>query len=95
MPIFARRYTPANGLVQDAHSASLSSNCISQATGAATSRSPASHPYVADLAKTLGRDYKRVHEDVAALVHAGLIVRDENGICAPYDSVQAIVSLDV
>lgn len=49
---------------------------------------------VADLAKILGRDYKRVHEDIAALVHAGLIVRDENGICAPYDSVQAIVSLD-
>lgn len=54
------------------------------------------HPVntVAELAKTLGRDYKRVHEDVAALSHAGLIVRDENGIMAPYDSVQAIVSLN-
>lgn len=49
---------------------------------------------VAALAKTLGRDYKRVHDDVSALAHAGLIVRDENGIRAPYDSVQAIVSLD-
>ncbi|MCX7175172.1 MAG: hypothetical protein NT159_14885 [Proteobacteria bacterium] len=49
---------------------------------------------VAELAKTLGRDYKRVHDDVSALTHAGLIVRDENGIRAPYDSVQAIVSLD-
>ena len=48
---------------------------------------------VAELAKTLGRDYKRVHEDVSALTHAGLIVRDGNGISAPYDSVQAIVSL--
>lgn len=49
---------------------------------------------IAELAKTLGRDYKRVHEDVSALAHAGLIVRDENGIRAPYDSVQATVSLD-
>lgn len=49
---------------------------------------------VAELAKNLGRDYKRVHDDVSALAHAGLITRDENGIRAPYDSVQAIVSLD-
>lgn len=49
---------------------------------------------VSELAKTLGRDYKRVHDDVSALTHAGLIMRDENGIRAPYDSVQAIVSLD-
>lgn len=49
---------------------------------------------VSALAKTLGRDYKRVHEDVSALAHAGLIVRDGNGIRAPYDSVQAIVSLE-
>lgn len=49
---------------------------------------------VSGLARTIGRDYKRVHEDVSALAHAGLIVRDENGIHAPYDSVQAIVSLE-
>ncbi len=49
---------------------------------------------VSELARTIGRDYKRVHEDVSALAHAGLIVRDENGIHAPYDSVQAIVSLE-
>ena len=56
-------------------------------------RHPASN--VSELAKTLGRDYKRVHDDVSVLAHAGLIVRDENGIRAPYDSVQAIVSLKV
>ena len=50
---------------------------------------------IAELAKTLGRDYKRVHDDVSALARAGLIVRDEKGIRAPYDSVQATVSLDV
>lgn len=49
---------------------------------------------IAELAKALGRDYKRVHDDVCALVHAGLILRDESGIRAPYDSVQAIVSLN-
>ena len=49
---------------------------------------------VSALAKTFGRDYKRVHDDVSALAHAGLIVRDEAGIRAPYDNVQAIVSLD-
>ena len=49
---------------------------------------------VADLARALKRDYKRVHDDVVALTHAGLIVRDANGIRAPFDSVQVIVSLD-
>jgi predicted transcriptional regulator len=46
------------------------------------------------LAKTLGRDYKRVHDDVSALARAGLIVRDESGIRTLYDSVQATVALD-
>jgi len=30
---------------------------------------------------------------MSALVQAGLIVRDESGIRAPYDSIQATVSL--
>ena len=29
---------------------------------------------IAELAKSLGRDYKRVHEDVAALIRAGLLI---------------------
>lgn len=48
---------------------------------------------VAALAKRLGRDYKRVHEDVAALVRFGLLERDAQGIRAPFDSVHAEVSL--
>ena len=48
---------------------------------------------IAALAKHLGRDYKRVHEDVAALFHAGLLERDAQGIRAPYDSVHTEVSL--
>jgi len=49
---------------------------------------------ISELARALGRDYKRVHSVVSALEHAGLVIRDENGIHAPYDSVQATVSLD-
>jgi predicted transcriptional regulator len=48
---------------------------------------------IAELAKSLGRDYKRVHEDVAALIHAGLLIRDKQGIRAPYDNVHTDVSL--
>jgi predicted transcriptional regulator len=49
---------------------------------------------VSALARTLGRDYKRVHEDVAALTRAGLILRDEHGLRAPFDAVQATLSLE-
>jgi len=48
---------------------------------------------IASIAKALRRDYKRVHEDVSALEHAGLLVRDGGFIKAPYDNVQANVSL--
>lgn len=48
---------------------------------------------VAALAKSLERDYKRVHEDVATLVHAGLLERDTQGIRAPFDTVHTEVSL--
>jgi len=48
---------------------------------------------ISDLAKTLARDYKRVHADVSALEHAGLLVREDHLIKAPYDNVQANVSL--
>lgn len=49
---------------------------------------------VSELARDPGRDYKRVHEDISELTRAGLIVRNENGIRAPYGKVQAIVSLE-
>ena len=48
---------------------------------------------ISNIAKTLGRDYKRVYEDVSALEHAGLLIRDGALIKAPYDVVQANVSL--
>jgi predicted transcriptional regulator len=34
----------------------------------------------------LGRDYRRVHEDVEALEDAGLLERDKDGLRADYDA---------
>ena len=45
------------------------------------------------LAGALSRDYKNVHQDVAALETAGLLVRDGRKLAAPWDEVQATVSL--
>jgi predicted transcriptional regulator len=50
-------------------------------------------PSVRALAQRLGRDYRRVHGDVAALVTVGLLVRDEAGISAPYDMIHADLDL--
>ncbi len=38
------------------------------------------------LAQSLGRDYRRVHEDVEALTDAGLLDRDKDGVRADYDA---------
>jgi predicted transcriptional regulator len=43
------------------------------------------------LASALGRDYRRVHEDVEALVAAGLLNRDDAGLRAEYDSIQIAI----
>ena len=40
------------------------------------------------LARALGRDHKRVHEDVGALVAAGLLDRDNAGLKADYNNIQ-------
>jgi predicted transcriptional regulator len=39
------------------------------------------------LAQALGRDYRRVHEDVEVLANAGLLNRDAEGLRADYDTV--------
>lgn len=46
------------------------------------------------LAQQLGRDYRRVHEDVGALAAAGLIDRDDRGtaLSAPYDGIEARIA---
>lgn len=40
------------------------------------------------LAQALGRDYRRVHEDVEALEAAGLVARDKEGVRADYDAFE-------
>lgn len=46
-----------------------------------------------ELAEAIGRDYKNVHQDVAALEAAGLLVRDGRRLSAPWDELQASVAL--
>jgi predicted transcriptional regulator len=48
---------------------------------------------VRELAQALGRDYKNVHQDVATLESAGLLLRDGRKLTAPWDELQANVSL--
>ena len=47
---------------------------------------------IAALARELGRDYKRVHNDVRALQAAGLLEEDETGLHAPYAGADAELS---
>lgn len=48
---------------------------------------------VAALARSLGRDYKRVYEDVEALTGAGLIDRDSNGLRADYNEIRTVIAM--
>ncbi|WP_029009088.1 MarR family transcriptional regulator [Azospirillum halopraeferens] len=48
---------------------------------------------VADLARALGRDYKRVREDVDVLAAAGLIERTADGVRADYDEIRTAIAL--
>jgi predicted transcriptional regulator len=48
---------------------------------------------VRELAQALGRDYKNVHHDVAVLESAGLLLREGRKLSAPWDELQANVSL--
>ena len=51
-------------------------------------------PSVRALAGSLGRDYKNVHRDVAALVEAGLMDRDDAGaLRAGYDRISVAMEL--
>lgn len=48
---------------------------------------------VADLARALGRDYKRVHEDVERLAAAGLLIRDGRGLHASYAEISTKIAI--
>ncbi len=45
------------------------------------------------LAERLGRDYKRVHQDVETLTAAGLLQRENGSVSAPYDAITAEMRL--
>ena len=49
---------------------------------------------VKELAEHLGRDCKNVHQDVVVLEAAGLLVREGRKLMAPWDELQASVSLN-
>jgi len=48
---------------------------------------------VRDLATSLKRDYKNVHQDVCALEAGGLLVREGRRLTAPWNEVQASINL--
>jgi predicted transcriptional regulator len=49
---------------------------------------------IRELSRDLGRDFKRVHEDVTALERIGLIERNEAGmLTAEYAEIRAIITL--
>jgi predicted transcriptional regulator len=48
---------------------------------------------VAALARALGRDYKRVHADVAALATVGLIDRTPSGLRADYGEIRTRIAV--
>jgi predicted transcriptional regulator len=48
---------------------------------------------VRELAASLGRDYKNVHQDVSALEAGGLLVREGRRLSAPWNEVQASINL--
>ena len=54
-------------------------------------RTPAKNIWA--LATALGRDYRRVHEDVAALEAAGLLERDREGVRADYGTFHVAMTV--
>jgi predicted transcriptional regulator len=50
-------------------------------------------PSIKALAKRLGRDYKRVNEDVETLTESGLVDREDGSLRAPYDAIAAEMRL--
>lgn len=57
----------------------------------ALSSTPAASVY--ELAKRLGRDYKNVHTDVAALAALALIEKDADGLRVPWQAIRAELRL--
>ena len=50
-------------------------------------------PSISALARSLQRQYRRVHDDFAALEGAGLVARDEGFVKTTADAIQAEIRL--
>ncbi len=48
---------------------------------------------VRELARRVGRDVKRVHEDVRTLIDLGLVERAERGVTCPFATVRIDMEL--
>jgi predicted transcriptional regulator len=48
---------------------------------------------IAELARALGRDYKRVHEDVETLAAVGLLDRSAQGLRADYEEIRTKIAI--
>ncbi|NHZ89563.1 hypothetical protein F2P45_11135 [Massilia sp. CCM 8733] len=48
---------------------------------------------VAELARALGRDYKRVHQDVKIPAMAGLLDQTRDGVRAAHDEIRTVIGL--
>ncbi|MGB1258010.1 MAG: HTH domain-containing protein [Thiolinea sp.] len=55
-----------------------------------TQKTPVS---IRELARQLGRDVRRVHDDVRALTEEGVIEKSSNGISIPYTEIHADFTL--
>lgn len=42
---------------------------------------------IREIARRVGRDVKRVHEDVTALIELGLLEREKGGVICPFESI--------
>lgn len=40
-----------------------------------------------EIARRVGRDYKGVHNDITALIKAGVIDREKDGVVFPYETI--------
>ncbi len=58
-----------------------------------TALSPRRLDLLRHVRQAIGRDYKNVHQDVETLLTAGLLIRDGRKLTAPWDELQASVSL--
>ena len=48
---------------------------------------------IREVSRRVKRDFKRVHEDVSALVELGLLERDDRGVICPFDRIHVDIEL--